>query len=172
MKLVSKGTRKIFIVIGTRPEALKLAPVIRALSNNARLFDYKVCATGQHREMLSQALSFVEIAPDFSLKVMSRKQELGDVVARIMSGLNPILTEEKPDLMIVQGDTATTFAAALCSYHMQIPIAHVEAGLRTGNNYSPWPEEGYRRLVSVLARFHFAPTKEAQSNLLREGIEP
>lgn len=170
MNLVVKGTRKIFIVIGTRPEALKLAPIIRVL-RGARGFDYKVCVTGQHREMLSQALSFLEIKPEFSLDVMSRKQELGDISTRIMSALNPILTKEKPDLMVVQGDTATTFAAALCSYHMQIPIAHVEAGLRTGNNYSPWPEEGYRRLVSVLARFHFAPTKEARSNLLREGYD-
>ena len=171
MKLVAQGTRKIFIVLGTRPEALKLAPIILALRNNTHGFIQKVCATGQHREMLGQALSFLEIVPDFSLEIMSRKQELGNVVARIVTDLKPILTKEKPDLMVVQGDTATTFAAALCSYHLQIPIAHVEAGLRTGNIYSPWPEEGYRRLVSALARLHFAPTKEAESNLLREGID-
>ncbi len=172
MKLVANEPLRVCIVIGSQPEALKLATIIQALRNKVQLFDYNVCATGQHREMLDQALSFMKITPDFNLEIMSSKQELGDVTTRIMSSLKSILIENKPDLMIVQGDTATTFAATLCSYHLQIPVAHVEAGLRTGNNYSPWPEEGYRRLVSVLARFHFAPTADARLNLLREGIDP
>ncbi|MBT3172900.1 MAG: UDP-N-acetylglucosamine 2-epimerase (non-hydrolyzing), partial [Rhodospirillaceae bacterium] len=165
------GKRKIIIVMGTRPEALKLAPVVQALRARPDLFDVFVCATGQHREMLDQALAFIALKPDYNLDIMAPDQGPGDVTARVLTGLNPLLTEVAPDLMIVQGDTGTAFAAALGAYYLRIPVAHVEAGLRTGNNYSPWPEEGNRRLIAALTRFHFAPTEEARGNLLREGID-
>ncbi len=164
------GKRKIIIVMGTRPEALKLAPVVQALRARPDLFDVFVCATGQHREMLDQALAFMALKPDYNLDIMAPDQGPGDVTARVLTGLNPLLTEVSPDLMVVQGDTGSAFAAALGAYYSRIPVAHVEAGLRTGNNYSPWPEEGNRRLIAALTRFHFAPTEEARGNLLREGI--
>ncbi|MBT3928834.1 MAG: UDP-N-acetylglucosamine 2-epimerase (non-hydrolyzing) [Rhodospirillaceae bacterium] len=165
------GKRKIFIVMGTRPEALKLAPVVQALRARPERFDVCVCATGQHREMLDQALTFMALKPDYNLDIMAPDQGPGDVTARILTGMNPLLRDYAPDLVIVQGDTGTAFAAALGAYYLRIPVAHVEAGLRTGNNYSPWPEEGNRRLIAALTRFHFAPTEEARENLLREGID-
>lgn len=163
--------RRLLIVVGTRPEVIKLAPVVHALGDHSELFDIRVCATGQHREMLDQALAFLEIKPDYDLNIMAPNQGPDDVVAGILTGMKSLLREDAPDLVMVQGDTSTAFAAALGAYYHSIPVAHVEAGLRTGDKYSPWPEEGNRRLIGALARFHFAPTEEARENLLREGID-
>ena len=162
--------RKILLAVGTRPEALKLAPVVQALHACHESFEVRVCATGQHREMLDQALKFMSIVPDYDLKIMSPNQRPSDVAARVLYGMDEIFTAYEPDLVLVQGDTTTALAAALAAYYRRIPSAHVEAGLRTGNNYAPWPEEGNRRLLASLARFHFAPTEAARGNLLSEGI--
>ncbi len=162
--------RRILLVVGTRPEVLKLAPVVHALLARADAFDARVCATGQHREMLDQALRFMSVVPDYDLNVMAVDQGPVDVAARVLLGMKEILTTDTPDLVIVQGDTTTAIAAALAAYYQRIPVGHVEAGLRTGDNYSPWPEEGNRRLVAGLAQFHFAPTEAARDNLVREGI--
>ena len=163
--------RKILLAIGTRPEALKLSPVVYALRARPEAFEARVCATGQHREMLHQALEFMSVAPDYDLDIMAADQGPTDVAARVLLGMREIFTNEKPDLVLVQGDTTTAIAAALAAYYQRIPVGHVEAGLRTGDNYSPWPEEGNRRLLAGLARFHFAPTEAARDNLLREGID-
>jgi UDP-N-acetylglucosamine 2-epimerase (non-hydrolysing) len=160
---------KVLTVFGTRPEAIKMAPIVHALSEDSR-FDSKVCVTGQHREMLDQVLSLFEITPDFNFCVMRPGQSLCDVTSAILKGMDEMLMEYSPDLILVHGDTATTFASALAAYHKQIPVGHVEAGLRTGNIYSPWPEEGNRRLTSSIARYHFAPTNESKNNLLKENI--
>lgn len=149
-----------------------MAPVVRALRRRPEVFDIRVCATGQQREMLDQALEFLEIKPDYNLDIMAPNQGPDDVVARLLLDMKALLNDDAPDLVMVQGDTSTAFTAALSAYYHRIPVAHVEAGLRTGNNYSPWPEEGNRRLVGALTRFHFAPTEDARENLLREGIEP
>lgn len=162
---------KTLCVFGTRPEAIKMAPLALALASDER-FDAKVCVTGQHREMLDQVLNLFAITPDFDLNIMKPGQDLTDVSTAILQGMKDVLAQFKPDVVLVHGDTATTFAASLAAYYQQIPVAHVEAGLRTGNLYSPWPEEGNRKLTGTLANLHFAPTETSQTNLLREGVNP
>lgn len=161
--------KRILSVFGTRPEAIKMAPLIKRLSEDSR-FDSVVCVSGQHREMLDQVLELFQIAPDYDLNVMAKRQSLNGVTSAILTGLAPILEELKPDVVLVHGDTATGFAAGLAAYYQQIPVGHVEAGLRTGNLYSPWPEEGNRRLIGALAKYHFAPTEVAKRNLRSENI--
>lgn len=148
-----------------------MAPLALALAADER-FEAKVCVTGQHREMLDQVLGLFAIEPDYDLNIMRAGQDLTDVTTSILLGMKTIFAEFQPDVVLVHGDTATTFAASLAAYYQQIPVAHVEAGLRTGNLYSPWPEEGNRKLTGVLANLHFAPTSTSQVNLLREGISP
>lgn len=161
---------KVLTVFGTRPEAIKMAPLVHALAADKR-FDAKVCVTAQHREMLDQVLALFEITPDFDLNIMKAGQTLPDVTTAILQGLTPVLTEFKPDVVLVHGDTATTLAASLAAYYQQIKVGHVEAGLRTGNIYSPWPEEGNRKLTGALASYHFAPTETSKQNLLRENVD-
>lgn len=160
--------KKVLSIFGTRPEAIKMAPLVRQLSNDER-FDSRVCVTAQHREMLDQVLKLFDIKPDYDLDVMSAGQTLNEVTSKILIGLKPILSEFKPDVVLVHGDTATTFAASLAAYYERIEIGHIEAGLRTGNIYSPWPEEANRKLTSALASYHFAPTLSAMRNLVNEG---
>ncbi|MFM2579414.1 non-hydrolyzing UDP-N-acetylglucosamine 2-epimerase [Vibrio fortis] len=162
--------KKVLTVFGTRPEAIKMAPLVHALNNDER-FEAKCCVTAQHREMLDQVLELFEITPDYDLNLMRAGQSLNDVTARIIQELKSVLQEFKPDVVLVHGDTATTFAASLAAYYEQIDVGHVEAGLRTGNIYSPWPEEANRRLTGVLTRYHFAPTETSKQNLLRENVE-
>lgn len=162
---------KTLCIFGTRPEAIKMAPLVLALAADER-FEAKVCVTGQHREMLDQVLGLFSITPDYDLKIMKPGQDLTDVTTAILQGLKAVLNEFKPDIVLVHGDTATTFAASLAAYYQQIPVAHVEAGLRTGNLYSPWPEEGNRKLTGALAKLNFAPTETSRDNLLREGVRP
>lgn len=160
---------KILTVFGTRPEAIKMAPLVHSLARDTR-FESRVCVTGQHREMLDQVLDLFEITPDYDLDIMKKKQDLNDITTAILNGIKSVLIDFNPDLVLVHGDTATTFATALASYYQKIPIGHVEAGLRTNNIYSPWPEEGNRRLVSVISSIHFAPTEASRNNLLNEGL--
>ncbi len=162
---------KILTVFGTRPEAIKMAPLVHALANDSR-FEAKVCVTAQHREMLDQVLELFEIKPDYDLNLMKAGQTLNDVTARILIELKPVLQKFKPDVVLVHGDTATTFAASLAAYYEQIAVGHVEAGLRTGNIYSPWPEEANRKLTGVLTQYHFAPTETSKQNLLAENYSP
>ena len=161
--------KKILTVFGTRPEAIKMAPLVHALEADDR-FDTKVCVTAQHREMLDQVLELFEIKPDFDLNIMKAGQALNDVTASILVGLKPVLEVFKPDVVLVHGDTATTFAASLAAYYQQIKVGHVEAGLRTGNIYSPWPEEANRKLTSAITNYHFAPTAGSKDNLINEGV--
>jgi len=160
---------KTLIVFGTRPEAIKMAPLVRALEDDSR-FNSKVCVTGQHREMLDQVLELFEIDPDFDLNIMKQGQTLTDITSSILLSLKPILLDFRPDIVLVHGDTATTFAASLAAYYEQIKVGHVEAGLRTGNIYSPWPEEANRKLTSTITKHHFAPTEGSKKNLLKEGV--
>lgn len=160
---------KILSVFGTRPEAIKMAPLVLALGADAR-FDAKVCVTGQHREMLDQVLDLFSIRPDFDLNIMKPRQDLTDVTTAILQGMKDVFAKYKPDMVLVHGDTATTLATSLAAYYQQIPVAHVEAGLRTGNLFSPWPEEANRKLTAVLATMHFAPTELSSQNLQREGV--
>lgn len=161
--------KRVLTVFGTRPEAIKMAPLVHALANDER-FDAKVCVTAQHREMLDQVLELFEITPDYDLNLMKAGQTLNDVTAGILLKLKPVLEEFKPDVVLVHGDTATTFAASLAAYYEQIAVGHVEAGLRTGNIYSPWPEEANRRLTGTLSNYHFAPTETSKENLLKENF--
>jgi len=160
--------KKVLTVFGTRPEAIKMAPLVKQLEVDDR-FDAKVCVTAQHREMLDQVLQLFEIQPDYDLDLMSPGQSLNDVTAKILLALKPVLEEFRPDVVLVHGDTATTFSASLAAYYEQISVGHVEAGLRTGNIYSPWPEEANRKLTGALTRFHFAPTDTSKANLLAEN---
>ena len=160
---------KILTVFGTRPEAIKMAPLALALAADPR-FEAKVCVTGQHREMLDQVLYLFQISPEFDLNIMKPGQDLTDVTTGILQGMKGVFAQFKPDMVLVHGDTATTLATTLASYYQQVPVGHVEAGLRTGNLYSPWPEEGNRKLTGALAKLHFAPTDTSKANLLREGI--
>lgn len=162
--------KKVLFVFGTRPEAIKMAPVVQESKKNNALDTY-VCVTAQHREMLDQVLDLFEIEPDFDLNIMSPGQDLTDVTCKILTGLREVLQELKPDCILVHGDTSTTLASSLAAYYQQIPVGHVEAGLRTGNIYSPWPEEGNRKLTGSLTKLHFAPTENSQQNLLNENIE-
>lgn len=159
---------KVLTVFGTRPEAIKMAPLVQAFFDDNR-FDAKVCVTAQHREMLDQVLGLFEIIPDYDLDLMKAGQSLSDVTSRILLELKLVLQEFQPDVVLVHGDTATTFAASLAAYYEKIPIGHVEAGLRTGDIYSPWPEEANRKLTGVLTKYHFAPTAISKQNLLKEN---
>tara|TARA_Y100000588_G_scaffold65221_1_gene65094 strand:+ start:9876 stop:10997 length:1122 start_codon:yes stop_codon:yes gene_type:complete len=162
--------KKVLVVFGTRPEAIKMAPLVHALAVDER-FEVKCCVTAQHREMLDQVLELFEIVPDYDLNLMKSGQTLNDVTARIVQDLKPVLQKFKPDVVLVHGDTATTFAASLAAYYEQIEVGHVEAGLRTGNIYSPWPEEANRRLTGVLTKYHFAPTETSKNNLVSENFD-
>ena len=160
---------KVLSVFGTRPEAIKMAPLVKALGTRKWL-EARVCVTGQHREMLDQVLSLFSILPDYDLDIMKPGQSISDITCAVLKGLEPVLKDFRPDLVLVHGDTATSFAASLAAYNGRADIGHVEAGLRTGNIYSPWPEEGNRKLTGTLARLHFAPTEECRANLLKEGV--
>lgn len=159
---------KVLTVFGTRPEAIKMAPLVHALAADER-FESKCCVTAQHREMLDQVLELFKITPDYDLNLMKAGQTLPEITSRILLELTPVLKEFKPDVVLVHGDTATTFAASLAAYYEQIAVGHVEAGLRTGNIYSPWPEEGNRKLTGSLTKFHLAPTENSKANLLKEN---
>jgi UDP-N-acetylglucosamine 2-epimerase (non-hydrolysing) len=161
--------KKIIIIFGTRPEAIKMAPVVLRLKE-AGGFQVKVAVTAQHRQMLDQVLDLFGIVPDYDLDLMSPDQDLFDITVRVLEGLKEVLSRERPDLVLVHGDTTTTFAAALAAYYFRIPVGHVEAGLRTRDKYQPYPEELNRRLSGVLADYHFAPTDLARDNLLAEGV--
>jgi len=168
---------KVLIVFGTRPEAIKMAPLVKAFeSYNATLntqnskFEVKVCVTAQHREMLDQVLELFEIVPDYDLDIMKPGQDLYDVTSNVLLGMKSVLSDFKPDVVFVHGDTSTTFAASLAAFYQQIRVAHVEAGLRTGDIYSPWPEEANRQLTTQITAYHFAPTSTSQNNLLKENV--
>ncbi len=160
---------KLLLVFGTRPEAIKMAPVVKAFQNDAR-FDARVCVTAQHRDMLDQVLNLFQIHPEYDLDIMKQNQGLTGITCSILSGLESVLQDFKPQRILVHGDTSTTFAATLAAYYQKIAVGHVEAGLRTHNIYSPWPEEANRKLTGALADLHFAPTETAQQNLLDEGV--
>lgn len=162
---------KVLSVFGTRPEAIKMAPLVNLLKQQTDI-DSRVCVTGQHREMLDQVLQLFDIQPEYDLAIMKAGQDLYDVTTSILLSIKPVLRDFKPDIVLVHGDTSTTFAAALACYYEKIAVGHVEAGLRTGNIYSPWPEEANRKLTGAITRFHFAPTSTSQQNLLREQVEP
>lgn len=161
--------KKILTVFGTRPEAIKMAPLVKALEADSR-FDAKVCVTAQHREMLDQVLEIFDIKPDFDLDLMKPGQTLPGLTSSILLGMSSVYERFKPDVVLVHGDTATTFATALSAYYQQISVGHVEAGLRTGNIYSPWPEEANRKLTGAITKYHFAPTETSQQNLLNESV--
>jgi len=161
---------KIITIFGTRPEAIKLAPVIKELGKYPEKFESVVCVTAQHREMLDQVLSLFEIIPDYDLNIMENDQSLFDVTAKGLIGIKEVLEKERTDIVLVQGDTTTTFIASLVAFYLKIPVGHVEAGLRTKDKYRPFPEEINRRLTSHIADLHFAPTERARRNLLSEGI--
>jgi len=163
--------KKILIVFGTRPEAIKLAPLIKEFEKHTDIFNTKVCVTAQHRQMLDQVLEIFNIKPDFDLNLMKAKQSLNSITSNVLLGMKPILDEFEPEIVFVHGDTSTTFSTALACYYQRIDIAHVEAGLRTYDIYSPWPEEANRQLTSKLTKFHFAPTEISKQNLLNEGIK-
>jgi UDP-N-acetylglucosamine 2-epimerase (non-hydrolysing) len=163
--------KKIMLVFGTRPEAIKMAPLVLAFQNHQDDFDTIVCVTGQHREMIDQVLEIFDIKPDYDLNIMKQGQDLYDVTTRVLLGMRDVLNEVKPDIVLVHGDTTTSTAAALAAFYQQIPVGHVEAGLRTYNIYSPWPEEMNRQLTGRIATYHFAPTILSQSNLLNEGVQ-
>ncbi|MBP6123692.1 MULTISPECIES: non-hydrolyzing UDP-N-acetylglucosamine 2-epimerase [Providencia] len=160
---------KVLTVFGTRPEAIKMAPLVHALAGDAD-FEAKVCVTAQHREMLDQVLKLFEITPDYDLNIMKPGQDLTDITCRILEGLKAVFADFKPDVVLVHGDTATTMATSLAAFYHRIPVGHVEAGLRTGDLYSPWPEEANRKIAGHLAMYHFAPTENSRQNLLKESI--
>ena len=162
--------KKVLVVFGTRPEAIKMAPLVYALGRDKR-YIVKVCVTAQHREMLDQVMRLFQISPDYDLNIMKAGQSLNDVVSLIITGMKSILQEFEPDIVLVHGDTATSFAAALAAYYQKIPVGHIEAGLRTGDVYSPWPEEGTRKLTCAITKFHFAPTVTARKNLIAENVQ-
>jgi len=168
---------KVLIVFGTRPEAIKMAPLVKAFesynaqtTNDESPFTVKVCVTAQHREMLDQVLELFEIVPDYDLDIMKPGQDLYDVTSNVLLGMKSVLSDFKPDVVFVHGDTSTTFAASLAAFYQQIRVAHVEAGLRTGDIYSPWPEEANRQLTTQITAYHFAPTSTSQNNLLKENV--
>jgi len=158
-------------IFGTRPEAIKMAPVIKRLGVDPRFYN-KICVTGQHQQMLDSVLSLFELSPDFNLQVMTENQDLSHLTAKILTGLASVFKQFTPDLVLVHGDTTTTLAASISAYYHRIPVAHIEAGLRTGDINSPWPEEANRKLTGTLAKMHFAPTKGSRANLLDEGANP
>lgn len=162
--------KKIMLVFGTRPEAIKMAPLVKEFQKYPESFQTLVCVTGQHREMLDQVLRIFDIVPDFDLDIMKHGQDLYDVTSRVLLGMRDVLTAARPDVVLVHGDTTTSTAAALAAFYQQIPVGHVEAGLRTHNIYSPWPEEMNRQITTRIASYHFAPTPLSRKNLLQEGI--
>ena len=164
-------TRKVLTVFGTRPEAIKMAPLVKRLAA-AEGIEARVCVTAQHREMLDQVLRLFEIVPEYDLDIMKQGQTLSGITSEILTRIEAPLKDFAPDIVLVHGDTSTTFATTLASYYQQIPVGHVEAGLRTGNLLSPWPEEANRKLTGALARLHFAPTAQSQRNLLAENVDP
>ena len=161
---------KVMLVFGTRPEAIKMAPLVKEFQKQEDTFQTIVCVTGQHRQMLDQVLQLFDIVPDYDLNIMKQGQDLYDVTARVLTGLRDVLQEARPDVVLVHGDTTTSTAAALAAFYQQIPVGHVEAGLRTHNIYSPWPEEMNRQLTGRIATWHFAPTALSRENLLREAV--
>ena len=161
--------KKILIVFGTRPEAIKMAPLVKYFEKESKYFDLRVCVTAQHREMLDQVLDLFEIKPHYDLNIMKSGQDLYDITSSVLLGMKDVLVDFKPDVVFVHGDTTTTSSTALASFYQQIKVAHVEAGLRTGDIYSPWPEESNRQITGVLANYHFAPTATSKENLLREN---
>ena len=163
--------KKIMLVFGTRPEAIKMAPLVKEFQKDTERFNTIVCVTGQHREMLDQVLYLFEITPDYDLNIMKQGQDLYDVTARVLTGMRDVLKEAQPDVVLVHGDTTTSTAAALAAFYQQIPVGHVEAGLRTHNIYSPWPEEMNRQITGRIATYHFAPTPLSRQNLLAEGVK-
>ena len=164
-----KKTNKILCVFGTRPEAIKMAPIVESLKSSTGI-ETKVCVTAQHREMLDQVLELFGILPEYDLNLMKSDQSLNDITSSIVLGLQPVLSDFQPDLVLVHGDTTTTLAASLACYYQKIPVGHVEAGLRTGDIYSPWPEEINRKIAATIATLHFAPTEKAKLNLKNEGV--
>lgn len=164
--------KRVLLVFGTRPEAIKMAPLVLKLKENNKDFETKVCVTGQHRQMLDQVLSLFQLTPDYDLNLMKHGQTLSDVTTGVLKGLEQVFGEWLPDVVLVHGDTATTFAASLAAYYHKIKVGHVEAGLRTGDLYSPWPEEANRKLTGVLANYHFAPTQSSYDNLIKENVNP
>lgn len=164
-------SKKIMVVFGTRPEAIKMCPLVKELKRQSA-FQTLVCVTGQHRQMLDQVLNAFSVTPDYDLAVMKDRQTLFSVTTNILNKMKEVLEKEKPDIVLVHGDTSTTFAAALACFYLQIPIGHVEAGLRTYNMYSPYPEEFNRQAVSIISTYHFAPTELSKNNLLQEGKNP
>lgn len=162
--------KTIMLVFGTRPEAIKMAPLVKEFQKFPETFKTIVCVTGQHRQMLDQVLQLFEIVPDYDLNIMKQGQDLYDVTARVLTGMRDVLKESQPDVVLVHGDTTTSTAAALAAFYQQIPVGHVEAGLRTHNIYSPWPEEMNRQITGRIATYNFAPTPLSKSNLLREAV--
>ena len=162
--------KKILLVFGTRPEAIKMCPLVKAFQQHPDDFDTQVCVTGQHREMLDQVLDIFGVTPDYDLNIMKQGQDLYDVTARVLVGMRSVLDEAKPDVVLVHGDTTTSMAAAMAAFYRQIPVGHVEAGLRTHNLYSPWPEEMNRQVTGRIATYHFSPTPLSRQNLLDEGV--
>ena len=163
--------KKILLVFGTRPEAIKMAPLVKKLQEMPEAFQTIVCVTGQHREMLDQVLRLFDITPEYDLNIMKPNQDLYDITSRILLGMRDVLKEVQPDIVLVHGDTTTSMAAALAAFYQQIPVGHVEAGLRTGNIYSPWPEEMNRLITGRITTHHFSPTPLAKENLLREHVD-
>lgn len=163
--------KKVMLVFGTRPEAIKMAPLVKKFQEYPNDFDTSVCVTGQHREMLDQVLNIFDIKPDYDLNIMKQGQDLYDVTARVLTGMRDVLKEAQPDVVLVHGDTTTSTAAALASFYQQIPVGHVEAGLRTHNIYSPWPEEMNRQVTGRIATYHYAPTPLSKQNLLTEAVQ-
>ena len=161
---------RVLIAFGTRPEAIKLAPLVRLLSEQPQRFRVRTCVSAQHRELLDQVLGMFELTPDYDLDLMQQDQGLAEITARVLSGMTEVLAEEQPDIVIIQGDTTTAFAAALAAFYQAIPVGHVEAGLRTGDPRSPFPEEMNRRLAGCLANLHFAPTERAARSLTAEDV--
>ena len=163
--------KKIMLVFGTRPEAIKMAPLVKEFQKYPEEFKTIVCVTGQHREMLDQVLHIFDITPDYDLNIMKQGQDLYDVTARVLTGMRDVLKEAQPDVVLVHGDTTTSTASALAAFYQQIPVGHVEAGLRTHNIYSPWPEEMNRLITGRIATYHFSPTPLSRQNLLDEGVK-
>ena len=162
--------KKVMLVFGTRPEAIKMAPLVKEFEKHADEFETLICVTGQHRQMLDQVLHLFEIIPDYDLNIMQQGQDLYDVTARVLVGMRDVLKDAQPDVVLVHGDTTTSTAAALAAFYQQIPVGHVEAGLRTHNIYSPWPEEMNRQITGRIATYNFAPTPLSKQNLLREAV--
>ena len=163
--------KKILLTFGTRPEAIKMAPLVKELQEKKDCFEILVCVTGQHREMLDQVLHIFDISPDFHLNIMRQGQDLYDITSRVLLGMRTILIETKPDIVLVHGDTTTSTATALAAFYQQIPVGHIEAGLRTHDIYSPWPEEMNRQITARIATYHFAPTILSKQNLINEGVK-